>query len=142
MSERMRRGAYSHRRQVRDVLPLLAAALAFGLLLGRRLDYLGHFLAGYGGTMTVLTMVAWRGGRRIRWSGVLLVVAAIIVGAGAEATVFRLAIFDPVDFANQSLGACLAGAAMVGRRGSPRLLVEAVVLGISALGAGFWFAFA
>ena len=43
------------------------------------------------------------------WVVVPTTVICIAAGAGAEATVFRLAKFDEIDFFNQSLGAILAG---------------------------------
>jgi len=70
------------------------------------------------------------------------VVACIALGALLEATIFRIAIFDPVDFVNQSVGACLAGAALTGPA-LPRPVVPAV-LGVAFvfLVLGFVYAFA
>lgn len=125
----------------RMLLPLIATSSLYGMLLGHRLDYLGHFLAGYGGTLLLLAVVAVRRGRRLGWGASGITVIAIGIGLGTEATVFRLAIFDPVDFVNQSLGACLAGAALVNAEGSPRLAAGTLAMGIVVVLGGFWFAF-
>lgn len=87
------------------VLSIGVAGLLFGLVLAYRPDYLGHMLAGYGGTLFLLSIFAWRR-RRLGWEVAVITMLAIGLGAGTEATIFRLAIFDPVDFVNQSLGAC------------------------------------
>ena len=56
-----------------------------------------------------------RFGTFLSWAIVLANVLCILAGAILEATVFRLARFDEIDFYNQSLGAVLAGlVAMVG----------------------------
>jgi hypothetical protein len=57
----------------------------------------------------MLGAVLWLNGRELRWLGVGLVALAVLFGVATEATVFRIAIFDPVDFFNQSLGAVAAG---------------------------------
>ena len=116
-------------------------AAAYLILLGHRLDYLGHFLAGFGGTLLLLAFVLMVV-RRPRWIVVLVVGVAIAIGWFTEATVFRLAIFDPVDFCNQSLGACIAGAGSFDRTMS---LGSSFVLGLFAvvlISAGFFYAFA
>lgn len=113
-----------------------AAAAVYVLLLGYRPDYLGHFLAGYGGTLLLLAFAAL-GEHELDREVVGATVVAILLGIGAEATVFRIAIFDPVDVANQSLGACLAAAGMLGRTGSGRLAGGAMVLATVALVVGF-----
>ena len=46
-----------------------------------------------------------------------IVVLAVAMGFVTEMTVFNLAKFDPVDFANQSLGACIAGLCLLGQEG-------------------------
>jgi hypothetical protein len=116
---------------------------AVALLLGfpHRTDYAGHFLAGAGGTAGLLAMLlAFLGGRP--WLVVITTMAAVMLGVVTEATVFRLAIFDPVDLAVQSLGAVIVGCAVVA---VPRSLLTGMFL--AALGAvllmvGFWLAFA
>ena len=129
-------------RTVRDLL--LAAALtavAYRVVLEYRLDYLGHFAAGFGATVIFLAVVIAVFDRP-RWTVLAVVAAAIVAGFGTEATVFRFAIFDPVDFANQSLGACIAGAGIVGRRRSLVAATGLVVLGLVGVMAGFHYAFA
>jgi hypothetical protein len=137
----VRRSAGRCRALVRRLAPLVVAGSLYGVLLGYRPDYLGHLLAGYGGTLLLLSLVAARRGRRLGWEVTVITVLAIGLGVATEATVFRLAIFDPVDFVNQSLGACLAAAAVVNAEGSPRLAAGAMALGIVAIFGGFWFAF-
>ena len=127
-------------------LPLAVAAtatgLTYGLLLGHRTDYVGHFLAGFGGTLLLLTppLLVFR--RAMGWSTLLLVSGAIAIGFVMESTVYRIAIFDPVDFCNQSLGAVVAGSGVAGRRGSPAATAGAFVLGCACLVLGFVYAFA
>jgi hypothetical protein len=120
---------------------VIAAALTYYALFSYRLDYVGHMLAGFGGTLGVLSILLFGRSRRLGWSAVVVTIVAIQLGAVAEASVFRIAIFDPVDFVNQSLGACLAGAAVVGRRPSLRFGFGAGALGAAALVAGFILAF-
>jgi hypothetical protein len=130
----------------RTLLRVLSAGLfgglAFVLLLGHRTDYAGHFLAGYGGTLGLLAfpLARWRG--VLRWEPLATALVAIALGAALEATVFRLAIFDPVDFCNQSLGAVLAAAAVQDRTTSMRAALGAGVLAAVFLAAGGALAFA
>lgn len=99
---------------VHALLPAAMMSLAYYLFLGQRRDYLGHFAAGYGGTLIAIVL-AWmvlpQGIlEKLRGELVFLVTLfCIALGGLAEATVFRLALFDMVDFFNQSLGAVLAG---------------------------------
>jgi hypothetical protein len=120
---------------------VIAAALLYYALFNYRLDYVGHMLAGFGGTLSVLSVLLFGGSRRLGWSAVVATIVAIQLGAVAEASVFRIAIFDPVDFVNQSLGACLACAAVIGRRPSPSFGFGAGALAVAALVAGFILAF-
>lgn len=127
---------------LRVVVAGVGGGLVFVTLLGYRTDYAGHFLAGFGGTLGLLAvaLVSLEPPR----AGVpfALAMVAIVLGAVLEATVFKIAIFDPVDFCNQSLGAVLAAAA-VQHRGSS--LVAAVGVGVLALvflTIGFRLAFA
>jgi hypothetical protein len=80
--------------------------------------------------------------RRAPAAVVTAVVVAILLGVGTEATVFRLAIFDPVDLSVQSLGAVLVGCSLLDTQGSLRLAVVLVPLGILLLVMGFFYAFA
>ena len=127
----------------RDVLiGLLITGFAYALLLGHRSDYLGHYLAGVGGTMLLLVVPAALFRGRLGWVALVPTVIAIAIGARTEATIFRLAVFDPVDFLNQSLGACLAGSLVVGRKGSFPMAAILVLAGGVSLFLGFHFAFA
>jgi len=101
----------------------------------------GHFLAGAGGTFLRLAGVLAETPDR-RWPVVVTVWVAILLGVLTEATVFRLAEFDPVDLANQSLGAILAGVAMLDARPYDRSSGVAAVAGFAFLVAGFFYAFA
>jgi hypothetical protein len=106
-----------------------------------RSDYAGHMLAGCGGTLLVLGLLLVVVGRAPAPAVVGVLVAAIAAGAAVEATIFRIAIFDPVDFAHQSLGACLAAAGVLGRGGRGAGAAFAL-LGAVVLAAGFHYAFA
>ena len=115
--------------------------LAYGLLFPDRTDYLGHFLAGAGATYWLLAVVVEAVPER-RWPVVIAVWVAILLGVAAEATVFRLAEFDPVELANQSLGAVLAGVGMLDARPYDRSSAVAAGAGLVFLVAGFFYAFA
>lgn len=124
---------------------LFAGALGgvvFVTLLGHRSDYAGHFLAGYGGTLLLLAVPLASLRDVLRLEVLACVVVAIGLGAALEATVFRLAIFDPVDFANQSLGAVLAGLTVLDRRPSLVAGGAAFALALVFLSVGAAFAFA
>jgi len=95
-------------------LPALVIGMAYLIWLGYRPDYLGHYAAGYGATLLGIVVglaIIPRGW--YRKVAVLWIVggsmAAIALGGVAEATVYRIAKFDEIDFCNQSLGAVLAG---------------------------------
>ena len=120
---------------------VVGIALGYGLLFPDRTDYLGHFLAGAGGTFWLLAFVTEvaPGSRR---PVVLAVWAAILLGVGTEATIFRLAEFDPVDLANQSLGAVVAGFGMLDARPLDRSSGIAGAAGLAFLVGGFVYAFA
>lgn len=114
--------------------------VAFLIFFPHRSDYAGHYLAGLGATLMMLGTTLWLSGRSLRWLGVALVIVAILFGVATEATVFRIAIFDPVDFSNQSIGAIAAGWLMIDvtRR---RAGVTAAALGLVVLIGGVFFAF-
>ena len=107
-----------------------------------RTDYAGHFLAGLGATLALVACISLIHPQPHGWLTVMALVVAVLIGAGAEFTVFRLAIFDPVDFCNQSLGACVATAAVIGRRVSIPAALLLGTLGGAATLAGFYLAFA
>ncbi len=115
--------------------------LLFGFVLGHRYDYVGHFLAGYGGTLLLLaTLVVWRGAP-VGWSAVGITLVSIAIGAAIEGSIFKIAIFDPVDFGNQSLGAALACACVMARPLPRRRALGLYGLAAAFLLAGFVLAF-
>jgi hypothetical protein len=131
--------------------PAIVAGILFELFLGHRHDYTGHFLAGYGGTL--MAMMIWM--RNLapatfaRWSAlgiVPLCLGCILIGVVTEATVFRVAKFDELDFGNQSLGAVLAAAVSltfsIPAKPPEREFDWGVVVAIAFLGAGGVFAVA
>jgi hypothetical protein len=84
-----------------------------------------------------------------RWSvlgNLLLCLGCILIGAFTEATAFRIAKFDELDFCNQSLGAVLASLSSLFFAGNVRPdvreLDRIVILGIAFFGAGAVFAVA
>lgn len=128
------------RRALAALAAVVAAAAAYRALFPHRSDYAGHFLAGAGGTLMLLApfLLARRGGA---WRVVAVAAVAVLLGVGTEATIFRLAEFDPVDLANQSLGALLACAGFLDADGG-RDAALAAAAGFVLLVAGFRYAFA
>jgi hypothetical protein len=120
----------------------IGASAAYGVAFSYRFDYLGHFLAGLGGTLLLLAVVSRLVPRPLGWIPIVLGLVAIWLGATAEATLFRVAIFDPVDFCNQSLGAAFAVCGVIGLEGSRELSRGLLVLGGLVLAVGWVFAFA
>lgn len=121
------------------VVPLVGAA--YVMAFPARPDYPGHFLAGAGATLLLGALVVLVG-RPHPFVVVGTVLLAVGLGAVAEQTVFRLAEFDPVDLANQSLGAGLAGVVLLEcpRRALPVAAVGAA--GLALVLVGFRYAFA
>ena len=119
----------------------LAGAVLLSLF-SHRTDYAGHFLAGAGGTMLLMAALLLIPGKAVGYGALAAVMAAIAIGWVTESTIFKLAVFDAVDFANQSLGAALAGCCVVGCKRSFGSAIVCAVIGIVLLVAGFWFAFA
>jgi len=139
---------------VLSILPALVVSLLYYLLLGYRRDYLGHFAAGYGATLAatalllamVLAVLSPNQFRRVVPS--IAVAATILsIGAGAvtEATIFRFAKFDEIDFCNQSLGAVIAGVIVIAIAGEAKptgaTFRLTVATGIAFVLAGAYFAF-
>jgi hypothetical protein len=132
-------------------VPAIVVAILFETFLGHRHDYTGHYLAGYGGTL--MAMMVWM---RIlspsdfaRWSALgnlPLCLGCILIGVFTEATAFRLAKFDEIDFCNQSLGAVLASLAALAYAANIKPAVRefdlGLIAGIAFLGAGGVFAVA
>ena len=118
---------------------MVATCSSYGLLFSYRTDYLGHYLAGFAGTLMVLSLLVLIGPH----DGVALAIGliAIALGCWTESTIFKLAIFDPVDFFNQSLGALVAVSVVLGERRSVGHGVALLVLSIMGLIVGFYFAF-
>jgi hypothetical protein len=96
-----------------SVLPVALTGLVFEWFLGHRHDYTGHYLAGFGASFAAVML--WLKTRptdrfqkdAVRW--VVPICLGCIAGGGiTEATIFRIAKFDEIDFSNQSLGAVLA----------------------------------
>jgi uncharacterized membrane protein len=139
---------------VLSILPALAVSLLYYLLLGYRRDYLGHFAAGYGATLTatalllaiVVTALSPDQFRHIVPS-IAVAATVLCIGAGAvtEATIFRFAKFDEIDFCNQSLGAVIAGVVAIAIAGEAKSTGPtfrwAVATGIVFVLVGAYFAF-
>jgi len=139
------------RRLLLCILPAVVLGVVYELCLGPRHDYTGHFGAGYAGTLGALAV--WlkllSQERFAAWSTFSLVpvcLGCIFLGACLEATAFRIAKFDELDFCNQSLGAVLAAAvalAYTGQLKPPDAVLDKVVLvAVVLLGIGGFFAFA
>lgn len=123
------------------LVAVLVPTVAFVITFPERPDYVGHYIAGAGGNALILaTVSAFRSPRP--WLVVAGTVAAIVAGAGIEATIFRLALFDLVDFANQSLGALIVAGALVNVAGSRWLGIGLLLVAVALLAAGFRYAFA
>lgn len=132
-------------------VPAVAVGVLYELYLGHRHDYVGHFAAGYGGTLSAMlvTFGMLSKERFSRW-GTLGIVpmcfACILLGGIAEATAFRVARFDEIDFCNQSIGAVLAGTAAMAFTGdakpSDKALSTGIIVGIVFLSVGACFAVA
>jgi len=136
---------------INAILPAVAAGAGYEFFLGHRHDYTGHFLAGYGGTLGALmvwlrTVPEKRFATISIWSIAPICVACIALGAFLEATAFRLAKFDEVDFCNQSLGAVLAaGASLIlvtDQKPPVQRMDEGTIAAIVILIVGGMYAFA
>lgn len=137
--------------------PALVSAILYRFLFHYRGDYLGHFLAGFGGTMIAATLLAGLvrvatthgdpPGDSLDPRPWIAGVCVICIGIGAifEDTIFRLAKFDEVDFCNQSLGAALAALSLMAvcREGRANISTYglAALVGVAGLFAGFHYAF-
>lgn len=144
-------GPTSRRLLLVSIFPALTAGVAFELFLGHRHDYAGHYAAGYGGTLGALMVglkslpakqFSTRGTSGVVW----ICIGCILLGAAFEATLFRLAKFDEVDFCNQSLGAVLAAIVALSyvneTKPADRLFDYGLIVGIAFLGAGGVFSVA
>lgn len=133
-----------------SIIPAGCMLFLYECFLGHRQDYAGHFAAGYGATFVILIM--WLSVRSASWKPQRkwlllspLCASAILVGAVAECTVFRIAEFDELDFCNQSIGAVLAaivaGAFMGCAKPCTTSFRAAMVVGIGFLSIGAVLAF-
>ena len=124
------------------------ASVGLGLLISHRSDYLGHYLAGYGASL-VCIWLAWRIVPRQPIAILAATVVCVLLGFGAESTVFRIASFDLLDFYSQSLGAVFAGLAVLNTRATdgrplvpPRIdATTFAIAGVTCLALGFDYAF-
>jgi hypothetical protein len=120
-----------------------AVIAGYLVFLGHRRDYAGHAIAGYAGALGLLALLllVWRRGAELGWAVPGVVLLSIALGVGTEATFFYGAVWDPVDFGNQSAGACLAGCVVAGRPAPGA--GHGLLLGMIAFGflvAGFFLA--
>ena len=133
------------------VAPALIGGIVYEVFLGHRHDYTGHYAAGYGGTLGAICV--WlKTIRPERFPQVSILgmapmcLACILLGAILEATAFRIAKFDEIDFCNQSLGALLAASAAMSFAGrdkpSAHTLDAGLIAAIAFLAAGACFAVA
>jgi hypothetical protein len=97
---------------------------------------MGHFSAGAGATMAFIVTVLAFVQRPSSSLVALLLVVCVCLGAVTEATIFRLAVFDRIDFALQSAGAALA-AMLLMSEGSPSRNALAFLAGMAFLFLGF-----
>jgi hypothetical protein len=123
-----------------SIVPTVLVSTLFYVLLGHRRDYLGHYAAGYGGTLSAIGIVlAAIPATKFRQLGLLVVlpctILCIAAGTITEATVFRLAKFDEIDYCNQNLGAVLAGLATIyiARNAKPSDVALRCVIAIGAI---------
>ncbi len=118
---------------------VLAALIVIGF--PDRSDYAGHFLAGAGATATMVAIVT--SFVIVQRPGLVvgLCLAAVLAGVGTEATIFREAAFDWIDFSLQSSGAVLVSIPFLAGGGGPKGDLT-FVAGIVMLVAGFSYAFA
>jgi hypothetical protein len=133
------------------IVPAALACLTYEVFLGHRHDYTGHFAAGYGGSLgaMMLLLKLLPPIRFPRWSTMSIgpaSMACILLGMLAEATAFRIAKFDEIDFFNQSIGAVLAGIVACRCADSPkpndRAFDIGMIVGIAFLSVGACFAVA
>lgn len=141
MTKRLLRGSRAWGSLPRLVLALVVTGLAYGIVFRYRTDYVGHYLGGFGGALLLLSLVPVLPLARRDGYVVATVVVAIALGLGTESTIFKLAIFDPVDFYNQSLGAAVVGSAVLGDRSGPLTALGLFGFSVAVMIGGFYFAF-
>ena len=131
-----------------SIVPAVVVGVLYELFLGHRHDYTGHFAAGYGATFGAVmwwlkTMDSDRFARTSTQSIAPICVGCILLGALAEATAFRIAKFDQIDFCNQSLGAVSAAIAATTYTGQvkppDKAFLTGIITGIAFLAVGACF---
>ena len=133
------------------IVPAVIVGGLYELFLGHRHDYAGHYLAGYGATLAAASL--WfrilppqRYAKSSLNSILPGCVICILLGVLTEATIFRIAKFDEIDFCNQSLGAVFASVAASTLSGcgkpSEAEIDIGLIIGIAFVGVGGCFAFA
>ncbi len=123
------------------ILAALVTGTVYLVFLGHRKDYIGHYSAGMGATLLLLcAFLLWRG-RVDGAPAVLITLVAICLGYVTENSIFRFAFFDPVDFCNQSAGACVACACVIGVPPRRADLLPVGVIALVLVAGGFIFAF-
>jgi hypothetical protein len=132
-------------------LPAMLVIVIFELCLGHRHDYTGHYLAGYGASLAAamlwLRTRAAADYQKTALRGIVSICLLCIAGGiVTEATIFRLAEFDEIDFCCQSLGAVLAltcaTAFIPPKRPADSIFDHGLIIGIIALGIGAVYAVA
>ncbi|WP_152366058.1 hypothetical protein [Microlunatus speluncae] len=128
----------------RSLVPATAALLAavLGVLCyhigSDRLDFAAHYVAGLGGTMLLLSILAIRPTSLPRgWAVLGLTMLACVLGIGCETLFFVDGGFDLVDVSNQSLGAVTAALIFIvwPVRGVPPTTLW-IILAVLLLGGG------
>ena len=132
------------------LVPPILVGYAYHHFLAHRNDCLGHFLAGFGGTLGSVTLGLLaipyaRFARLSGWVTLGVVLACIGLGAILEQTLFHISKWDEVDFCNQSIGAVLAGLAALAIADTVRTNLNWAAItgcwaGLIVLG-GYYFAF-
>ena len=133
------------------IIPAVIVGFLYELYLGHRHDYTGHYAAGYGGTLAAtLVWLKSLSPERFKRFGVMSIgpmcVACVLLGAFTEATIFRIAKFDEIDFFNQSLGAVLAAIVAFAHTGAVKppdaAFDNGLIMGIVFLSIGACYAVA
>jgi hypothetical protein len=133
------------------VVPAVLIGVLYELCLGPRHDYTGHFLAGYAASLgaAAVWLKTLSAERYARWSTQSLVPGCficILIGAFLEATAFRIAKFDEIDFCNQSLGSVLAAVIAAAYSGDVKpadaVFDHVTIVAVILLGIGAFFAVA
>lgn len=129
------------RRLARPAAVAGGTTLLYLIFLGHRTDYAGHYIAGFGAACFLTAFGLWwrplRPAGKAALAGALLLIA---IGLMTENTLFKIAQFDGVDVANQSLGACLAGICLLREEDRPGLRSRMTVFTVVLILGGFLIA--